>query len=106
MGVGRASRARVADLLAAGLGEAGGVRQRSALRDTYPLRRTRVSGAESVWRSDATTRPWHHSGPVRGVVPGTTRIRETTALGGKEPIADKGPRSGSTGVTRLPGCRA
>ena len=28
-------------------GEAGGARRRSALRDAYPLRRTRVSGAES-----------------------------------------------------------
>ena len=35
----------------------------------------------------AKTRPRHHSGPVRGVVPGTARIRETTALGGAEPIA-------------------
>ena len=57
----------------------------------------------------AKTRPrhqGHHSGPIRGVVHGTTRIRETTALDGTEPIAGKGPRSGSTGVTRLPGCRA
>ena len=35
----------------------------------------------------AKTRARHHSGPVRGVVPGTARIRETTALGGAEPIA-------------------
>ena len=49
--------------------------------------------------------PRHHSGPVRGVVPGTARVRETTALGGAEPIADKDPRSGPTGVTRLPDCR-
>ena len=54
----------------------------------------------------AKTRPRHHSGPIRGVVPGTARIRETTALGGAEPIADKDPRSGPTGVTRLPDCRA
>ena len=47
MGVGRAPRARVAGLLAAGLGEAGGVRQRSALRDAYPPRRTRGPWAES-----------------------------------------------------------
>ena len=38
----------------------------------------------------AKTRPRHHSGPVRGVVPGTARIRETTALGGAEPIAGTG----------------
>ena len=35
----------------------------------------------------AKTRPRHHSGPVRDVVPGTAHIRETTALGGAEPIA-------------------
>ena len=29
----------------------------------------------------AKTRPRHHSGPVRGNVLGTARIRETTALG-------------------------
>ena len=89
------------------LGEAGGVRQRSALRDAYPLRRTRVSWAESVWTSDATTRPRHHSGPVRGALPGTARVRETTALGGHgadrrywpEPQFDRGttPAPGAHG---------
>ena len=39
----------------------------------------------------AKTRPRHHSGPVRGAVPGTARVRETTALGGTEPIAGKAP---------------
>ena len=44
-----------------------------------------------MWRSGATTRPRHHSGPVRGVVPGAMHVRETTALGGAEPIAGKEP---------------
>ena len=75
------------------------------IRDAYPLRRTRVSWAESdgvahskgstprsPWDLGvlAKTRPRHHSGPIRGVVPGTARIRETTALGGTEPIAGTG----------------
>ena len=43
----RCARPQRPYLRTAGPGEAGGVRQRSALRDAYPLRRTRVSGAES-----------------------------------------------------------
>ena len=55
----------------------------------------------------AKTRPRHHSGPIRGVVPGTARIRETTALGGHgadrrywpEPQFDRGttPAPGAHG---------
>ena len=45
----------------------------------------------------AKTRPQHHSGPVRGVVPGTTRIRETTAIGGHGADRWYWPNPSSTG---------